>query len=182
MQSIAWSGERHRHTVCASFACILRSECVQPTDPGEGALKARDSALFSPCAADERRRINWPFQVSAVREVDAADPLDRWSCSSIDGGPLLVNGPPAQGRPAVSGGRLSAKAPAFCEESVSAGLPARQGPHRRRLCFERLAPPTRAGDLFPCNSGSDEYVPQPQSTRSATWRDASASLGGWFCL
>ena len=94
MQSIAWSGERHRHTDCASFACILRSECVQRTDPGEGALKARDSALFSPGAADERRRINWPFQVSAVSEVDAADTLDRCSCSSIDGGALLVNTPP----------------------------------------------------------------------------------------
>lgn len=59
-----------------------------------GALKSRDSALFSPGVEYERHRISWPYRPAAVLEVDDADRLDRCACSRFDRGLALVSRAP----------------------------------------------------------------------------------------
>ena len=70
----------------------------------------------------------------------------------------------------------------FDEDSVAMGLPSRRRSHRSAplLRTTRGAGPARS--FRSCISSDEEYVPQPQSTRSSDLGDASAAPEGRFCL
>jgi hypothetical protein len=81
------------------------------------------------------------------------------------------------------GGEATPEETGRCKESVTTGLPSRGRPNRSASLLHMASRRRGAGPLTrPCNFGSKAYVPQPQTTQAATWREVSISLRCSFCL
>jgi hypothetical protein len=175
---------------CESWGRRSRGE----GDDGRLAIRLEGPGRASPAAGAVWRRpglapgTNLGHERSAGsaprRRVRAsAVPLMAWLLQGRQSGPAS----PQQARYGWVwtrfGGEATPEETGRCKESVTTGLPSRGRPNRSASLLHMASRRRGAGPLTrPCNFGSKAYVPQPQTTQAATWREVSISLRCSFCL